>query len=202
MYRRETGTSVFGRLFPWELAFSRKSPASLLPVALAILYFGLLLLQEIFMFATDNSNEVYFFFFGLIIIFEFFVLARIGLLVFEKKYIFPLFGAIAILTGVFVSLAYFNKSLEIINFMDFVLLIIKFLVSVLIILKIILKGKVHEYPGIVLFIGTFTAAFILQMFVSGLLAYGYLTNWPMVQISMIFIESLWLGVSLVWRKKL
>jgi hypothetical protein len=202
MNRRETGTSVFGRLFPWELAFSHKSPASLLPIALAILYFELLLSHDIFMLATDNSNEIYFIFFGLIIIFEFFILARIGLLVFKKKYIFPLFGAIAILTGVFVSMAYFNKSLDTLNFLDFVLLVVKFLISVLIILKIILKGKVHEYPGIVLFIATFTSAFILQMFVSGLLAYGYLTNWPMGQISMIFTESLWLGVSLVWRKKL
>ena len=202
MYRRETGTSVFGRLFPWGIVFSPKKPTTFLPVALAILYFELLLSQDIFLLATKSSNEVYFLFFGLIIIFEFFILARIGLLVFRKRYILPLFGTIAILTGVFVSLAYFNESLEILNFLDFVLLVIKFLVTILIILKIILKGKVLEYFGIVLFICTFLAAFILQMFITGLLGYGYLTNWPLGQISMVFTESLWLGVSLIWRKKL
>ena len=162
------------------------------------LYFLLLLIQDLFLLVFDSNCYLYTFFFFLIIVYELVILNFFSEAFFRRNSHFKLLTIILteilVFTAVTTILA---KSFDLLNIVDFCVLVIKLIISFLIILKLVIEEKVGECKGTFIILLTFSIFFLLQMVSTIFLASSFSANYSIGAGLFIISLSLWLFSSLI-----
>ena len=200
--KKQEGKGILNTLFPFFVVFNRHNRTGKdFAISGLILYLEVSFLNDLLLLITGGLEFIYLCFFSIILILELYIVFRVLCsLIGCKIWLIVVFIPLALVSAVIPALYSVYKSNQLVNFIDFILLVTKIFGSFVIISVIINKKIVRENVDMVVIIGGFLIFFVSQVFVTGFMADNYLNNWLYNQLSMILTLCVWFGGSLICRK--
>lgn len=195
------GLGIIKSLIPFNYFFRFGLPLSTQVISMLVIYFEILLLSDLMMLISDASFTVYTVFFLSVISLELIIFLKVFCDLISRKKGFFFFAGIIIILAIGTGVITISKQeLQVLNIVDFVLLIVKIILSIIVIVLIGSKRRVEQNVEAVVIILGFVILYLFTMFESGFIFDNYVENWQFGLFAQTVILIYWLGSS-IWLRK-